>query len=75
MLTQVGFDVVDFRQDVGVLEFKRAVREFMTQAANSDIAIVYYSGHGMEFDGSNYLIPVDAKLASTFDVDDETVSL
>ena len=75
MLTQVGFDVVDFRQDVGVLEFKRAVREFMTQAANSDIAVVYYSGHGMEFDGSNYLIPVDAKLASTFDVDDETVSL
>jgi hypothetical protein len=75
MLTQVGFDVVDFRQDVGVVEFKRAVREFMTQAANSDIAIVYYSGHGMEFDGSNYLIPVDAKLASTFDVDDETVSL
>ena len=75
MLTQVGFDVVDFRQDVGVVEFKRAVREFLTQAANSDIAVVYYSGHGMEFDGSNYLIPVDAKLASTFDVDDETVSL
>ena len=75
MLTQVGFDIVDFRQDVGVVEFKRAVREFLAQAANSDIAVVYYSGHGMEFDGSNYLIPVDAKLASTFDVDDETVSL
>ena len=75
MLTRVGFDIVDFRQDVGVVEFKRAVREFLVQAANSDIAVVYYSGHGMEFDGSNYLIPVDAKLASTFDVDDETVSL
>ena len=68
-------DVVDSRQDVGVVEFKRAVREFLIQAASSDIAVVYYSGHGMEFDGSNYLIPIDAKFASAFDVDDETVSL
>jgi uncharacterized caspase-like protein len=75
LFTKAGFDVVDERRDVGVVEFKRAVREFLNAAANADIAVVYYSGHGMEVGGSNYLIPVDAKLASAFDVDDEAVPL
>jgi uncharacterized caspase-like protein len=75
LLTKAGFDVVDERRDVGVVEFKRAVREFLTAAANADIAVVYYSGHGIEVGGTNYLIPVDAKLASDFDIDDEAIPL
>jgi caspase domain-containing protein len=75
LLRGAGFDVVDERRDVGVVEFKRAVREFLNTAASADIAVVYYSGHGIEVGGINYLIPVDAKLASAYDVDDETVSL
>ena len=74
-LTKAGFDVVDERRDVGVVEFKRAVREFLNSAANADIAVVYYSGHGIEVGGTNYLIPVDAKLASDFDIDDEAIPL
>jgi uncharacterized caspase-like protein len=58
-----------------VVEFKRAVREFVYSAANADIALVYYSRHGMEIGGVNYLIPVDAKLASDYDVDDEAIPL
>ena len=75
LLTKAGFDVVDERRDVGVVEFKRAVREFLNSAANADIAVVYYSGHGIEVGGTNYLIPVDAKLASDFDIDDEAIPL
>ncbi len=75
LLKKAGFDVVDLRLNLGVVEFKRAVREFVDRAANADVAVVYYSGHGLEYGGVNYLIPVDAKLTSTFDIDDETVSL
>jgi hypothetical protein len=75
MLTRAGFDVVDERRDVGVVEFKRAVRDFLNAASTADIAVVYYSGHGFEIGGVNYLIPVDAKLAMESDVDDETVPL
>jgi hypothetical protein len=70
-----GFDVVDARRDLGSLDFKRAVREFTSQTRNADIAVVYFAGHGVEIDGTNYLIPVDAKLASDFDAEDEAVSL
>jgi uncharacterized caspase-like protein len=75
LLTRSGFDVVDVRRNVGVVEFKRALREFFVAASNADIAVVYYSGHGFEVSGVNYLIPVDARLTDDSDVQDETVAL
>ncbi len=75
LLTKAGFDVVELRRDVGVVEFKRAIREFLTAASNADITVVFYSGHGFEIGGVNYLIPVDARLASDYDVQDETIAL
>ena len=36
---------------------------------------MYYAGHGIEVDGTNYLIPVDAVLERDVDVDDEAVSV
>jgi len=75
LLTRAGFDAVDERRNVGVVEFKRAVREFMLSAASADIAVVYYSGHGIEVGGANYMIPIDARLANNFDVEDEAIAL
>ncbi|SFV17297.1 Uncharacterized protein, contains caspase domain [Bradyrhizobium arachidis] len=40
-----------------------------------DVAVVYYAGHGIEIDGINYLIPVDAVLDRDRDVYDEALSL
>jgi uncharacterized caspase-like protein len=41
---------------------RRALRDFSQQARDADIAVVFYAGHGMEMNGVNYLIPVDATL-------------
>ena len=70
-----GFEIVAATYDVGHLEFKRAIRKFEDAAAASDIAVVYFAGHGMEINGVNYLIPVDAKLASDRDAEDEAITL
>ena len=75
MFKNVGFEVVISRTDLGVVDFKRAVREFLITAENSDIAVVYYAGHGVEIGGINYLVPVDAKLGRDYDVEDESVAL
>ena len=56
-------------------ETRRALRDFADRARDADIAVVYYAGHGMEVDGTNYLIPVDAKLERDTDVYDEAFSL
>ena len=70
-----GFDVVEVRRDVVSSDLRRALREFSAAVRNADIAVVYYAGHGIEVDGTNYLIPIDAKLESDVDVEDEAVSL
>jgi len=75
MFQKAGFDVVTARYDAGNAAFRRAVREFDDAAAGSDIAAVYYSGHGIAIHGVNYLVPVDARLASDWDADDELVAL
>ncbi|WP_407157078.1 caspase domain-containing protein [Bradyrhizobium sp. STM 3557] len=70
-----GFDLVDYRQDLSARETRRALREFADATRDADIAVVYYAGHGIEVEGSNYLIPVDARLERDTDVYDETLSL
>ena len=74
-LRDAGFDVVDSRHDLPAAETRRALRDFADRARDSDIAVVYYAGHGLEVDGTNYLIPVDAKLERDTDVYDEALSL
>lgn len=39
-----------------------AMRDFGLKSESSDVALVYYAGHGIQFDGENYLVPVDARL-------------
>jgi uncharacterized caspase-like protein len=74
-LKDAGFDVVDSRHDLTALDTRRVLREFADATRDADIAVVYYAGHGIEVDGSNYLIPVDAKLERDTDVYDEALSL
>jgi hypothetical protein len=74
-LKNAGFDVVDSRHDLPAAETRHALRDFADRASDADIAVVYYAGHGIEVDGANYLIPVDAKLGRDTDVYDEALSL
>jgi len=67
MFQKAGFDVVSAEADVGIAQFKRAIAQFADEASRSDIAVVYYSGYGIDIGGINYLVPVDAKLASDRD--------
>lgn len=74
-LKSAGFDLVDFRRDLPAAETRRVLREFADRARDADIAVVYYAGHGIEVEGANYLIPVDARLERDTDVYDEALSL
>ncbi|PDT88602.1 caspase (peptidase) [Bradyrhizobium sp. Y36] len=74
-LKEAGFDVVDYRQDLSAQDTRRVLRDFADTTRTADIAVVYYAGHGIEVEGSNYLIPVDAKLERDTDVYDEALSL
>lgn len=75
MFKSAGFDTVDLKTNVSGTELRKALRDFSAEARDADFAVVYYAGHGIELDGTNYLIPVDAVLETDGDVMDETLSL
>ena len=75
MFKDAGFHTIETHLDVGNLDFKRAIRKFEDTAVEADIAVLYYAGHGIEIGGTNYLVPIDAKLASDRDAPDEAIPL
>jgi uncharacterized caspase-like protein len=74
-LKNAGFDIVDLKRDLQANEMRRALRDFSDQVRDADIAIVYFAGHGIEIDGINYVIPVDAVLERDIDAFDEAIPL
>src|SRR5437763_1649819 len=75
MFKSAGFDFVDSRLNLSASEMRKTLREFGNRARDADVAVIYYAGHGIELDGTNYLIPIDATLETDSDVLDETLSL
>ena len=73
-LRRLGFEVTQL-DDVGKSELEKGLQKLTRAAAESDIALVFYAGHGMEVDKRNFLVPVDARLESDQDVEFETVPL
>jgi uncharacterized caspase-like protein len=63
LLADLGFDSVR-RTDRGGAELKRDLERFAEDASDADVAVLYYSGHGIEAAGENYLVPVDADLSA-----------
>jgi formylglycine-generating enzyme required for sulfatase activity len=75
MLRGAGFEAVAVERDLGRDAMRRALRDFSDKVREADIAVVFYAGHGIEVNGANYLIPVDAALERDIDVEDEAVPL
>lgn len=72
LLRDLDFTVLE-HTNLPLTEMTNAIRQFNRQVTDADIAIVYYSGHGMQVDNINYLIPVDASCQSKSDVKYETI--
>ena len=72
---RLGFAEVIEREDLTRAKLEEVLKEFGDKAADADWAIIYYAGHGVEMNGENYLVPVDAKIARAEHVEDEAVTL
>lgn len=56
-------------------EMEAAVADLSARAPSSEATLFYYSGHGFQLDGRNYLVPVDATLKNRDQIDDQTLQL
>jgi hypothetical protein len=60
VLRRLGFFVV-LGTDLDKASFDGKLREFASSLDQADMSLLFYSGHGLQVDGENYLVPVDAK--------------
>lgn len=74
-LRAVGFASVTLVSNATREKLIDALRAFAEESEQADWAMVYYAGHGIEVNGTNYLIPIDARLAADRDVQFEAVPL
>jgi uncharacterized caspase-like protein len=71
-LESLGFQVVS-DQDLDLAGMRRTVRNFLEKIDGADMALFFYAGHGLQVNGNNYLVPVDAQLSGYNDLDFEAL--
>ena len=72
-LTNLGFEVVT-AFDVKAAQFDFALKQFAEKISDVETALFFYAGHGVQFSGHNYLVPVDARLSDEFSLKRETIA-
>lgn len=73
-LRKLGFAVIE-KVDLDKASMDRAIRDFAEKLSGAKIGLFFYAGHGLQVGGQNYLVPIDAKLASASAIDFEMVRL
>ncbi|TPL47525.1 hypothetical protein FJ957_16280 [Mesorhizobium sp. B2-4-6] len=69
-----GFEVFAAK-DLTRLQFEERFRHYLAAADGADLAVVYYSGHGFQIGGENFLIPVDASLKDAADMEVQAIKV
>ncbi|MGD2085779.1 MAG: caspase family protein [Candidatus Aminicenantes bacterium] len=67
VLKKCGFEVI-LKTNANQLEMEKAVREFSDSLKDGGIGLFYFSGHGVQVSGINYLIPVKSNIRDEIDV-------
>jgi len=73
-LQKLGFEVTK-GIDLDRTETELIIREFSKSLPGADVALLFYAGHGIQYEGNNYLIPVDAQLNDETDLNFEGTQL
>lgn len=73
-LEGIGFDVTLGLDTTGD-EMRQMLDDFAFRSETADLALIYFAGHGVEVQGENFLIPVDAQVGSNRDVQRQSLSL
>ncbi|MGL1885375.1 MAG: caspase family protein [Reichenbachiella sp.] len=73
-LETLGFTVIKYT-DATKSKMERSIYEFSSSLDEHDVALFYYAGHGVQVDGANYLIPVDAQIDDPLATQFEAIDL
>ena len=72
-LQALGFEVVS-GIDLTKSEMDTRIGEFHEKAAEAKLALLFYDGHGLQVDDTNFFLPIDSELKSRTAIDFEAIS-
>jgi tetratricopeptide (TPR) repeat protein len=72
---RLGFAEVIEKHDLALADLSAELKSFGDKALDTDWAVIYYAGHGIEVGGVNYVIPIDAELKTSAHVEEEAIPL
>jgi uncharacterized caspase-like protein len=73
-LRQLGFEVIELH-DAAHQQMEEGVEQFTRQLGRGGAGLFYFSGHGVQVNGLNYLIPVDARIQREGDIKYQSVQV
>ncbi|TYC50454.1 hypothetical protein FMN50_23590 [Rhodobacterales bacterium] len=74
ILREADFDVT-LGVNLDKKQMEEVVRRFLRELGDGDTALFYYSGHALQVGDSNFIVPVDAKLSTEYDLEFESLKV
>ncbi len=72
-LSELNFEVMVYL-NIDKVKMKEAIREFGDKITNNKgVALFYFAGHGLQSNGANYLVPINASIEREYDIEDECI--
>lgn len=73
-LRKLGFEVL-YYEDLTRVKMEEAIRHFSQKITPDSVALFYYAGHGVQLTGSNFIVPIDARMKKISSVDFDVIGL
>ena len=73
-LGKLGFEVINLR-NAKFQELRNGVEQYLKRLHGSDVGLIYFSGHGVEYAGRNYMLPVDLRADQEDEIPRQAIDL
>ena len=73
-LSNLGFEVIK-GIDLDERAMRQSINDFAKAVTDSDVALLFYAGHGLQVDGQNYILPINAELKNEIDLQASVLSI
>ncbi len=73
-LKRAGFEVMAY-SNIGRRAMNDAINEFKDRIANGGVGVLFFAGHGVQVEGTNFLLPIDIEAARAEDLDSEAINV
>jgi len=74
VLKNVGFDVI-YQENANLEKIENSVKIFLSKLGENTVGLFYFSGHGTQIEGYNYLIPIESDINDISEINNKAYNI